>query len=54
MSEKKILEVQMLGSITVRYDRQPVVIPGGGGYSDKNAAPVPHADLRRGQGRAAQ
>ena len=30
MSEKKILEVQMLGSITVRYDRQPVVIPGGG------------------------
>ncbi len=32
MSEKKILEVQMLGSITVRYDRQPVVIPGGGGY----------------------
>lgn len=52
MSEKKILEVQMLGSITVRYDRQPVVIPGG--YSDKNAAPVPHADLRRGQGRAAQ
>ena len=53
MSEKKILEVQMLGSITVRYDRQPVVIPRGG-YSDKNAAPVPHADLRRGQGRAAQ